>query len=170
MSFENIPVTGLAKPVSVSPRNDTASVPINTTFLWRKSKNAVSYNLQIFNLADSLPNVITNIVDTTYSYTGLLNNTSYFWKVIAISNIDSSEYSDVFSLTTVRSIPLAPFLANPSDNSGGVFSPFEFNWNKSVDANSYILQISSSNTFNTIVIRYYTERYTCQYFRTQSAK
>lgn len=153
MSFENIPVKGLAKPVCVSPKNDSINTPINATFVWRNSRNAFSYSLQIFNSGDSVPTVITNITDTSYSYTGLLNNTTYFWKVIAISKTESSEYSDIHSFTTIKSIPLAPYLANPSNNSGGVFSPFEFNWNKSVDANSYILQISSSNTFTTIAVQ-----------------
>lgn len=100
----NPPVqTPPTSPSLVSPSNGATGVSLNPTLSWNTSSGAVSYTLQV----SSSPTFSTFIVNqggimaTSYSINGLLNNTTYYWRVNAVNNAGTSGWSNVWSFKTV---------------------------------------------------------------------
>ena len=76
-------------PLTVSPKNSTAE-PRKTTFVWRKSTNAVWYHLQVslsnFSSPSDIKEDVLVTTDTTYAIKDtLLAATLYYWHVSAVN-------------------------------------------------------------------------------------
>lgn len=97
-------------PVLVAPSNGAGSLAVNPTLIWRKvaSANSPSYEVQVSTASDFSSTVLdqTGITDTTVQVNGLINNTTYYWRVKATNNAGNSDWSNVWSFTTVSNSPL----------------------------------------------------------------
>ncbi len=92
----------LEAPFLVFPFDSATGVSTDTVFVWNHSDGAVSYGLQVLT-ADTLsvPTIDQRgISDTTFTLSALSNETTYSWRVNAVNEIDTSEWSKYWSFTT----------------------------------------------------------------------
>ncbi len=84
----------------------SGSIPLDTTFYWRNSLAADSYDFVLAKSADFAPNLIVSdvkdLTDTSYTVTGLQNYTLHFWKVRAKNSYGTSNWSAVASFRTTN--------------------------------------------------------------------
>ena len=141
-------------PSLVSPANNSTGNPTSLTLIWNKSANATSYRVQV--ATDSLFNSIivndSTLTDSTKSISGLSDNTSYWWRVNAKNGGGTSAYSTSYKFSTNAAVPPPPLLVSPADNSVGNLTSLTLVWNKSLNATSYRIQLSSDSLFNALIV------------------
>jgi hypothetical protein len=97
---------GTAPPVPtlVSPSSRTAGISTTPTLKWHASGGATSYQLQLS--TDSTFSITSvdqsGINDTSISVSGLLSDTTYYWRVRASNAGGTSAYSAVWSFRTTE--------------------------------------------------------------------
>ena len=106
-------------PVLVEPQ-DGAATETKVTVVWRKSKNATYYHLQVgdvSSLAD--PHIIfdASIADTAWTLSNLLADKNYYWRVSAVSAAGKSEFSAAQNFKTrgAASVQTSEYLSLPRD-------------------------------------------------------
>jgi hypothetical protein len=116
-SFTTI-IAAPSVPTLASPANNAMGNSINPTLTWNASSGAVSYRLQVSrNSTFSSPVVDQNaLVGTSYTLSGLLNNTLYYWRVSATNVGGTSSYSTTWSFRTILAVTINP----PTLSFGGV--------------------------------------------------
>lgn len=130
----------------LSPSNGAINQSVSGSLSWEVSSNATGYDVYLD--VNNPPNikVSSEQSDTSYDYSGLLNNTTYYWKVVAKNFIDSTVASDsVRSFTTIVAAPSTFLLASPSD--GAIDQPLAgiLSWNLSTSAASYDVYLDVNN-------------------------
>lgn len=129
---------GLAPPPPALslPSNGATDVSINPIFKWRPSIWATTYRLQVSSDSSFTMPIMdqSGIFDTLYSASGLDHNTTYHWRVNAANAEGTSDWSTVWSFTTIG--PFSPSLISvndvPNDQGGWV----TLKWNaSSLDTN-----------------------------------
>lgn len=91
-------------------------------------------------------------INTTQTVSGLLPNTTYYWRVRAINSLSgASAYSGFFAFTTIQ-VPGTPALILPADGNQFVNEMPYFLWTPAgnAPATHFILQITSDPTFYSI--------------------
>ncbi|HEY5123601.1 MAG TPA: dockerin type I domain-containing protein [Ignavibacteria bacterium] len=164
---------GVPTTVTLStPANNATDQPIDLTFKWFKAVD------QVFNLfpvnskkGDHVanPDAVTNywfelstdslftsvvirdstLADTTKSVISLSNLTNYWWRVKAKNQIGWAAFSSVWKFTTIVTIPLAPVLTAPANDSTGILLTPAMGWSALAGAVSYRLQVSTDSLFTT---------------------
>jgi Zn-dependent metalloprotease len=77
-------------------------------------------------------------------------NTKYYWHVRAFDN--ASDYSGWSTVWTLRTAIAAPVLLSPaSGGSSGGLKP-SFDWNDVAGASGYVVQVSTSPAFSTLIV------------------
>ena len=138
-------------PVLVNPIDGATDVDISPTLNWNASAGAASYTIQV----STDPAFATTAWDssgvtiTSVSLSGLTKSTLYHWRVNAQNVVGTSDWSTVWSFTTITSAPPAPTLASPVNGSIGVAVDPTLTWNSATGAVSYHLQVSTDSTFAT---------------------
>lgn len=97
-------------PVLSSPINGAIDAAIDLSLAWLPSAGATSYRLQLAtdNTFAAPVSDLSGILATSQSFTGLLNSTTYFWRVSATNANGSSVFSAPFSFTTAAAAPPPP--------------------------------------------------------------
>jgi hypothetical protein len=139
-----------APPTLASPADRATNISVTPTLSWNASTGATSYGLQVSTNSSFSPTVVnqTGITSTSRAISGLLNGTTYYWRVNATNAGGTSAWSaPVRSFTTVAAAPPVPTLLSPlNQTSPTVARPITFRWNPSTGATSYQLQVSTSRT------------------------
>jgi hypothetical protein len=135
-------------PILLIPINGQTGVPIHPTFDWNSVPGATDYILQISksSLFDSLV-----VCDTTpLSPITLEYNMIYYWRVCAINNGNTGNWSSVWHFTTIIEQTPPPVLLYPC----GVVAPLPvtLDWTDVSSATSYRVQVSTSSTFSSFLI------------------
>jgi len=141
-------------PVLLFPSNNSGGNATSLTFIWNRSLNAASYRF-VLALDNSFTTIILNdstITDSTRFVTGLSNLTTYWWKVYAKNAAGTSASSAIFTFSTNAAVPPPPLLVSPANNSVGNLTALTLVWNKSLNATSYRVQLSSDSLFNTLIL------------------
>lgn len=97
--------TMIAPPTLIYPRKDSSGYLVTPKLVWGAVKGAAQYEVQVFKSSTNFSNKFVDTTQTSSntSYTitqNLVNNTAYFWRVIAINNNvghatqDTSQFSD----------------------------------------------------------------------------
>jgi len=143
-----------AKPVLSAPSDNASNVSTDTTLAWSSSIGATSYQVQVAIVADFLTTFIDTggIASNIYSINGLLNNTTYYWRVNATNANGTSPYSTAWKFTTIVAAPAAPALSSPADNATDIATDTTFVWASSNGATLYQLQISTQSNFATLEV------------------
>ena len=129
-SFTTIPQTV----VGIFPADTDTQIIINPTISWPATSGADKYRLQVNTDAGFAGTSIydADVTGTSQAVTGL-NNTTYYWRVTASSNLNSAitkpngiTSSSTSSFTTVLATPSQ---TSPANNSSQTFvDPVAFSW------------------------------------------
>jgi hypothetical protein len=141
-------------PTLVSPGDGATGISLTPSLSWNASLGATSYTVQVSTASDFSSFVInqSGITQTTYSASGLSNNTQYFWRISASNAGGTSAFSTSRNFTTVVSAPAAPTLVSPADAATGVSVSPALSWNSVSGALSYRVQISTASNFSNLLV------------------
>ncbi len=135
-----------------SPANSSTTQAISGTLSWGTSSSATGYDVYLGTANPPTTVVSTNQAGTTYSYSGLLNNTTYYWKVVAKNSIGSTDATvSPFSFTTVLAAPAAFAVVAPTSGATGQAVSGSLRWRTSTNATSYDVYLGTVNPPTTIV-------------------
>jgi len=139
-----------APPALVSPANNTVHQTITPTLNWNAVTGAENYRLQVSTDRNfsSFAADDSTLTTTSGQLTGLSNNTKYYWRVKAKNAGGTSSYSTVWNFTTVVAVPNVPVLTSPVDNAVRQSISLSLNWNTTMRAESYRLQVSTDRNFS----------------------
>jgi len=103
---DSIPEPGVANLVSPA---FNSTVGADVTFLWEEASHASRYNVIISQNSDmSVPvHTSADLTSLSYEYT-LTSGATYYWRVAATNEADSTTWSDVWTFQTSASPPLTP--------------------------------------------------------------
>ncbi len=141
-------------PDLVSPPDGSTGLPATVTLQWNSLVTATSYEVQV-SLTASFSALVTDssgLGGTSMVLGALQPGTAYYWRVRGIVVAAPTQWSAVWSFTTLRPPPVAPVLSSPSDGSANEPTTLALAWNASQGAASYHLQVSSSNSFTPMVL------------------
>ncbi|MBI5401776.1 MAG: fibronectin type III domain-containing protein [Ignavibacteriae bacterium] len=148
-------------PALISPANNSTNQPTTIVLSWNASTGADHYWIQIAtDQTFSNPTIgDSTIRGTSYQANNLTTSTNYFWRVKAINSAGSSSWSSVWNFTTVSGQiqpPLQPTLVSPLDKSVNQPTSITFNWNSASNADHYLIQVATDQTFSSMVYTNYT--------------
>lgn len=98
-------------PVLASPANGSTGVSTSVTLTWNASAGADSYTLQGSTDLSTVTFQQSGITGTSFTVDGLSENTTYYWRVNATNVYGTSEWSDVWSFTTMGSPALETIIS-----------------------------------------------------------
>ena len=86
----------------IAPSDGATEVSLSETLTWEEEINASSYSVEVANDA-SFTQIISSgtVVSNVYETNNLDKETTYFWRVKAVSNCNESTFSTAFSFTTL---------------------------------------------------------------------
>jgi hypothetical protein len=141
-------VTG-SIPSLVAPLNAKKITTLDTTLIWNSVPNADTYTLEYAdNPSFSSSTQITGLTNTYYVFDIDETNSSnyyktFYWRVKAIIGGTETEWSSAWTFTTNI---YKPSLLSPINHQTNVSTNPTFSWNVTPGAETYLLQVSSSNT------------------------
>lgn len=132
-----------SKYLVVRSTSATAPVPANTT-VYPVGSSALGVGTY----------VVSNTATTTFSDSGLTNNTRYYYYVFSYN--DSCTGAPNYLTSTPLSANTYTCLIAPTSNAGTAITSngFTANWATVVGATGYLLDVSTSNTFSSFVSGY----------------
>ena len=139
--------TSLSYPSDLQTGLDT-----NITFRWNKVQDAEKYFIQValdpgFTNPDKSDSTTT---DTVKTFTGLLKVKKYYWRVKVKSPAVLGLWSNVWSFTTTLSLPVMPQLVSAAPKYPDRADNYTLTWNKVQDADRYLVQVSTEQTFTSL--------------------
>ncbi len=152
-----------AAPILVSPLNNSMNNLLNLNLVWNKPSYSTLFNV-VVSTNISFTNIILNdstLTDSVKAISGLLNGTTYYWKVRAKNIAGWGSFSNVFNFTTLG-IPSTVVLASPSNNATNQFTNITFKWFKANDnvpvndpkaITNYWFDVASDSLFANIITR-----------------
>ncbi len=137
-------------PVLVSPATNSANMPLSVLLRWRKASGATGYHLQAGTDSLFASGIVLNdssLTDTSHTLTGLINETKYYWRVLASGPGGLSAYSVPWSFTSIIDTPEVPVLAAPADGVIDIPVSTQLRWHPALRASQYIVKIGTDSTF-----------------------
>jgi Leucine-rich repeat (LRR) protein len=143
--------TKLTAPTLATPTDDAINQSLNPDFAWSENALASEYDFRIstdetFSTVDYTETVTTNSLSLTLHT--LAYNTEYFWQVKATDGANQSDWSEIYSFTTLL---ISPVLATPTDGTINTSFTPTLSWNASSGAATYKIQVSNDSGFSSIV-------------------
>ncbi len=142
-------------PLLSTPENGTENIGEEVTLKWIAAIGADNYNLQVAdNSGFNNPLVDEEgLTARTYDLGNMKEKTTYYWRVSASNLGGTSEWSSAWTFKTGEFIqpPAAPVLASPGDGAKNLDISTILEWNKVDNADSYKVQVSKLQTFNSFV-------------------
>lgn len=138
-------------PTLLLPVNDATNMPLTPILDWGDVYGALSYWIQV---ADnpSISNPIINNQSIPVSQlpisSGLNNNTTYYWHVIAANSGGNSPWSETRKFTTAVGNLTAPNLVAPGNGATGQSVTPLLDWTDVSGASYYTVQVDISTAFN----------------------
>jgi len=140
-------------PVLTLPEDYSENVSTSAQFVWEQSSSTIEYDFSISNdlfFGNTLLDT-SGLTSTNLSIENLCYKTKYFWKVRAINDLGASDWSEIFSFTTIdTSKPDIPILLLPENNSADLACSLEFVWQNSTNTETNHIQISKDLTFSNL--------------------
>ncbi len=139
----------------ISPQDEFINARPGFEFRWQDVPGVESYDLQVSTSLDFSNRVIDEtLTDNQYSETQNLDfSTTYFWRVRASNSTGTTDWSEVWSFTTIIEKPEAVTVnVLPGDNQNQIPLLADFIWEPSARASDYTIQISKDENFSTLPI------------------
>ncbi|HEX2958462.1 MAG TPA: fibronectin type III domain-containing protein, partial [Chitinispirillaceae bacterium] len=143
-----------SKVTLVTPRKDSVNTSLSLQLGWNPVPEALSYYLQVSKTA-TFSNFILNqgnVTTAQFALTTLENGTQYFWRVAAVNNGGTGEWSDTSNFTTIPAIPQTPIISTPTNGATGVATTVTIQWNEVTSASSYDVTVSGLPDFTDEII------------------
>lgn len=138
-----------------SPNDESVNVRPGFEFRWQDVPGVDNYELQV----SMTPDFSTRIIDETLTnnrFSGTQNlefSTKYYWRVRASNITGTTDWSEVWSFTTIIEKPEAVTVnVFPDDNQNQIPLLTDFIWEPSARASEYAIQISKNEDFSTLPI------------------
>src|SRR5690606_17500539 len=140
-------------PLLISPADFSQNVDtLNVTFRWGPVLNASEYQFQISSTVTFDTIVTEATVSSSQVVVETLNSDrTYYWRVRALNIGGTSEWSAIRSLTTIPAPPKQVVLLTPGNNQSDVLVSPIMTWHSSTNADSYRIQVSTTQSFSNIV-------------------
>jgi hypothetical protein len=95
----------LVPPTLVSPEDLSTNVALNPTLSWEAVPTATGYAVQVSTSNTFSTTVYSGTVtNNSVQLSGLLNNTTYYWRVKALRDTIETEWSAIWSFTTLPGV------------------------------------------------------------------
>lgn len=100
----------------VSPANNSTEIPTNLQLVWQEAAGAETYKVQGSLSSDfsTATFEIGSLTGTSFSLSGIAENTKYYWRVRGESGAIAGSWSEVWGFTTVSTINLNYTITFPS--------------------------------------------------------
>ncbi len=130
----------------IGPYNFADCVPIDASFMWRRSNDAQKYRFQLATDKQFRNLLVNEVVDgLDWKADDLLDGYStYYWRVKAEDDNNESDWSDINQFTTTFD---KPELKSPADNFKGIGESVTLSWNSVGQGAVYVLEVSKSPYF-----------------------
>jgi outer membrane protein assembly factor BamB len=144
----------LVTPLLYSPNADTINQPISLLFKWFSIYGAQQYHFQLASDSNFTSAIVidTLLADTLKSVCALAFANTYYWRVSAINQWDTSAYSTVLPFTTIIEAPSIPINLLPSNGSTAQPLTPTLNWSIAPRASTYRLQVATDSSFSNLVV------------------
>ena len=131
------------------PPSSEIGLDTSITFKWSKVKNAEKYFIQLstdptFKSVD----LTDSTTDTVKTINDLSKAKKYYWRVQGINSDGSGLWSNAWNFVTTLTLPDIPQLISASPYKNGYIA---FKWDKINDADKYIIQVSNSQSFGSVL-------------------
>ncbi len=145
--------TSIATPIHLQPLHSSVSQPIAGMLNWNGSLGAAKYHLQLAKDSNFTQTIINDSLFpyTSMQYSGLQNNTVYYWRVKALSQLNQSSFSIPWKFITIVPASEIPLLTSPQSGSRNNPILLALKWKSAENATEYHLQISTDSPFQTLV-------------------
>jgi hypothetical protein len=141
-----------------APANGAIDQPTAVTLTWMALTNATSYHVQVSS-SSSFSLIVaedSTLTAATKSITGLANGTTYYWRVNAKNAGGAGLWSQTWNFKVVNLavvLPSAPVLSAPANEATyQLWFSTQFTWLPAAGAITYDFQISSKNTFDSLIL------------------
>ena len=141
-------------PVLATPVDGAQNIIVDTVFAWDEAERAESYLIQISVDPDftAIEFSQQGITDTEIEVTGLSHETTYYWRIAAVNSGGQTDWSDIWSFTTIVATADAPLLVSPGDGAENIAVDTMLVWEETEGADSYNIQVSKANDFSDFVV------------------
>jgi hypothetical protein len=130
----------------MSPANGVTGQQVSGIFVWAPSLNASGYDVYVGTTDPPANRVSSNQSDTIYNYSGLLNNTVYYWMVVARNVNDTIVATGgPWSFTTIRESPASLSLVSPPNETAHQLITGTLTWSTSTNATGYDVYLGTIN-------------------------
>ena len=129
----------------LTPADHAPGIPLAGDLTWEAASDAASYDVY-YDIFASPTTLRGNVTSPTYSYTGLSENTVYYWKVVAKNAVSNTPCNADFDFTTV--LPNAPGafnLLSPTDHATGVAIAGDLTWEAASGAADYDVYLDTTS-------------------------
>ena len=133
----------------VSPGNGQSSIGVGLLLRWHRIEYADRYHIQMAEDSSFTMSFVLNDssrTDTSMSFTGLKYGLSYFWRVRAVNQAGSGQWSSTWRFATMDSIPGSVALVSPVDGDVNLSVSPALRWRRVPNVLSYHLQLSHDTT------------------------
>lgn len=100
-------ITALPPATPLLPANGTAIIGVNPSLSWTASAGATSYD--VYFGPQNPPALLANTTSTSYSPTGVVLNSVYYWRIVA-KNTSGSASSATWSFRTTAASTVVPYV------------------------------------------------------------
>ncbi len=126
----------------VSPANGATCQPTSVLLDWNAASQATSYQVQIGTSCGTGTTYSTSA--TSYTVTGLANNTTYYWRVRGSNGCGFGSWTSCRTLTTTPATPGVAALVSPADGADCQDTSLTLDWNNVTNAVGYQVQIGTA--------------------------
>ncbi len=151
-SFTTIIAAPVA-PALATPTSGTVNLSTSPVLTWGTVTGAATYSVLVSTAANFATTVSgqTGLTGVTASLIGLANSTTYYWEVNAANAGGTSNWSGLWSFTTIIATPVAPTLATPTSGTVNASTSPALTWGAVTGAATYNIQVSTAANFATVV-------------------
>jgi hypothetical protein len=143
-----------AAPTLLEPGDTEPLADLTPEFIWNSIYAATTYRLQI----DTVSTFGSVIMDTTIADTNFVSeigrfeeNTTYFWRVMAMRDTDSSDWSSIFSLPVTVENMVVPTPIYPENSAMNIPTDVTLRWSVSPKITAYQVRYWSEASDSAIV-------------------
>ena len=146
----NFAISAPTTPTPTSPSDGSTGRLLSLSLLWNKTALAQTYHIQV-SISRAFVNIFkedSSLTDTSYSPSGLANNSGYFWHVRAANAGGVSDWSQPWKFITIVAIPAAVIPVAPAKGDTVVTDSVKLLWHKTDSTVlRYWLETSVDSTF-----------------------